>query len=181
MNVDEVLAQVVQAFETDQLERGRILLRQALQESNDSRIPYLLATDSAQEGRYDEALTLFEKAGQLNPPLPIAHLQQALLHLTLNQNDRAQAALQRIPTGNESDPIAAFRDGMLAMIQNNRNAAVKSLLKGIELNNINPALNKDMQILIDTITQPEQTGATAPDDKLREDADILLSAYKRTN
>ncbi|HKW65122.1 MAG TPA: tetratricopeptide repeat protein [Candidatus Acidoferrum sp.] len=59
-----------------------------------ARLQQALGQDYAVQGKYDLALTAFQKAAQLDPKLPEIHLAIALLCLELKKLDEAQAAIE---------------------------------------------------------------------------------------
>ena len=58
------------------------------------RLQQALGQEYAVQGKYDLALTAFQKAAQLDPKLPEIHLAIALLCLELKKLDEAQAAIE---------------------------------------------------------------------------------------
>ena len=59
-----------------------------------ARLQQALGQEYAIQGKYDLALTAFQKAAQLEPKLPEIHLAIALLCLELKKLDEAQAAIE---------------------------------------------------------------------------------------
>jgi len=136
---------------------------------------YLLGAEYAQIALYDRAMDAMEAAIALDPSLWTARLQLALLYLGANREDRAAETLGPLSQRPEDEPLQRFSDGLLRLIGNDLPGAQQVLADGIARNTVNPALNGDMQRIIDEIQR--RTG-DAPAEDTGTDADhILLSAY----
>jgi tetratricopeptide (TPR) repeat protein len=137
---------------------------------------YLLGAEYAQIRLYDRAMDEMEAAVALDPALWTARLQLALLYLGANKEERAADALRPLAEMGDDAALQQFATGLLALIGNDMQRAIQALADGIERNESNPALNGDMQRIIDEIGRRlEETPQPAEDS---EGADhILLSAY----
>jgi len=141
---------------------------------------YLLGAEYAQIRLYDRAMDEMEAAIALEPALWTARLQLALLYLGANQEERAGDALRPLAELGDDPALQRFAEGLLALIAADLNGALKLLADGIERNAANPALNGDMQRIIDEIGRRLEAAPQATDDGDQGDDQsdhILLSAY----
>ncbi|WUR12428.1 tetratricopeptide repeat protein [[Empedobacter] haloabium] len=137
---------------------------------------YLLGAEYAQIRLYDRAMDEMEAAIALDPALWTARLQLALLYLGANKEERAADALRPLAEMGDDAALQQFATGLLALIGNDMQRAIQALADGIERNESNPALNGDMQRIIDEIGRRLEEAPQPAEDS--EGADhILLSAY----
>lgn len=186
---DQTIQKAIDAMQDYDSKNARSLLLTAMALSPDSPVPsYLLACDYAQNREYDLAEGAFISALQLQPGLAIARFQLGLLQLT---NGRPAAALstwaplRELP---ESDPLRLFKTGLEQMALDQFDEAKLNLRRGLDANLENPALNRDMQMMIDAIQSHQDATAAAgqsdgiPTDVAEEDttgtAHFLLSRYR---
>ncbi|WEF32861.1 tetratricopeptide repeat protein [Pseudoduganella chitinolytica] len=140
---------------------------------------YLLGAEYAQIRLYDRAMDEMEAAIALDPALWTARLQLALLYLGANKEDRAGDALRPLAEMGDDPALQQFAKGLLALIAEDMAGAVSALADGIERNQANPALNGDMQRIIDEIGRRQEAAPPAAEDTDGSDGSehILLSAY----
>ncbi|NHZ89929.1 hypothetical protein F2P45_13035 [Massilia sp. CCM 8733] len=153
---------------------------------------FLLGAHYAQIQMYDRAVGEMESALALEPGLSIARFQLGLLWLTNGDAERAVTVLSPLQELPDSDPLRVFGHGLILLAQNQLPEASAALAKGIELNNTNLALNKDMQMFIDDIAKaiadspapPVVPAFAAAADEPVEDnpyhRHLLMSAYGGT-
>lgn len=159
---EQTMQKAIDAIQANDSASARALLLAAMKLGPNSPIPsYLLACDYAQNREYDLAEGAFISALQLQPGLAIARFQLGLLQLT---NGRPAAALstwaplEKLP---ESDSLRLFKTGLEQMALDQFDEAKVNLRRGLEANRENPALNRDMQMMIDAI-QSHQDASAAP-------------------
>jgi len=143
---------------------------------------YLLGAEYAQIRLYDRAMDEMEAAVALDPALWTARLQLALLYLGANREERAADALRPLAELGDDAALQRFATGLLALIGNDMPGALQALADGIERNQANPALNGDMQRIMDEIQRRLDEAPQAAEEGVEEEegegADhILLSAY----
>ena len=140
---------------------------------------YLLGAEYAQIRLYDRAMDEMEAAVALDPALWTARLQLALLYLSANREERAADALRPLAELGDDAALQRFATGLLALIGNDMPGALQALADGIERNQANPALNGDMQRIMDEIGRRlDEAPQAAGEAEEGEAADhILLSAY----
>lgn len=109
---------------------------------------YLLGAELAQAGHYDRAVSEMRIAVQLQPKLHTASLQLGLLLLTMNKPADAIAAWQPLERLDEGAALRLFKDGLEALIHEDFERCIRLLTQGIAANTTNPALNRDMKLVI---------------------------------
>ncbi len=147
---------------------------------------YLLAAIHAQIGMYDRATLEMTKAVELEPDLPTAHFQLGLLHITSGRVTEAERAWSPLDKLGESDPLFLFKRGMLHLINDEFDACIADLNHGIELNQLNDALNNDMQKIIVQAEQARTQQSVPPSTNAGQTSSetgqhILLSAYQNSD
>jgi tetratricopeptide (TPR) repeat protein len=135
---------------------------------------YLLGAEYAQIQLYDRAIDAMEAAIALDPALHMARLQLGLLYLGKDNSARAVDVLEVLEQLDELDPLQHFARGLLHLVRDEREAAREALEQGISLNTATPALNADMQRVVQEIGQlPASAAAPVAQDQ----SHVLLSAY----
>ena len=88
----------------------------------------------------------------------------------------------------EKNELFLFKTGMLHLSNDEFEECIKYLEKGLQLNHTNPALNKDMERMInkakEALNQNSTTDASKESDNQKEDTKsagnkLLLSAYEK--
>jgi tetratricopeptide (TPR) repeat protein len=159
---DERMAELVSAMqsEPDQVERIDALLGEF---PEDARLHFLRGSILIGKGRLIEAHRALSRAVALAPDFDIARFQLGLFQLTSGEADNALETwgrLDRLPDGHY---LRKFVDGLRCLIRDDFAGAIENLSRGIDLNQENPPLNGDMQMLIDQC-RPLLTGANARED-----------------
>lgn len=153
---------------------------------------YLLGALHAEIGLYDRAIEEMTKAIELEPSISAAHFQLGLLYMTSGQVEQARETWKALDEYGETHPFWLFKEGMLHLAADDFERSIELLSQGIALNKINPALNKDMQNVIErtkaalantTQEQPKPDGKsdtqpTEESEKIKKRKHVLLSAYK---
>jgi tetratricopeptide (TPR) repeat protein len=134
---------------------------------------YLLGAEYAQIALYDRAMDEMEAALALDPALWTARIQLALLYLAANRQDRAGDTLQPLAEHGQDEALQRFASGLLRLIADDLAGARDLLTAGMELNTANPALNGDMQRIVDEIGKRIEDAGDGDDGN----AHLLLSAY----
>lgn len=140
------LVRVMQAEQPDQIERIDALLA-AFPE--DARLHFLRGSALAGGGRLIEAHASLTRAVAIAPDFAIARFQLGLFQLTSGEAENALGTwgrLDRLPDGHY---LRKFVDGLRCLIRDDFKGAILNLSDGIRLNDENPPLNRDMQMVID--------------------------------
>jgi tetratricopeptide (TPR) repeat protein len=125
-------------------------LRAAIEnEPRKAELHYLLGAELAQNADYDGAVLEMSRALELDGSLHMCRFQLGLLLLTMALPDRARLVWADLEALDNSAPLWHFKRGLEYLIVDQFAACIGSLRTGIELNTSNPALNGDMQMVID--------------------------------
>jgi tetratricopeptide (TPR) repeat protein len=142
---------------------------------------FVLGAEYAQIKMYDRAVQEMEAAIALDPTLSIARFQLGLLWLTSGVADKAREVLEPLQELGNDNALAHFGRGLIHLMHDEFADAIQYLQQGIELNTENPALNADMQKIINEVNQlpPESlqkknTSTPSEDTSARH---IFISAY----
>ena len=122
-----------------------------------------------------------EAAIALDPTFAIARFQLGLLWLSSGVPDKALQTLQPLEELGEQNELTHFGRGLIHLMRDEFAETVHCLMRGIALNTANPALNADMQKIIDEINQlPPDALQNRSASASTEDAGerhIFISAY----
>ncbi|HWM69320.1 MAG TPA: hypothetical protein VNO35_22210 [Steroidobacteraceae bacterium] len=116
--------------------------------STEAETRYLLGAELAQAGHYDRAVQEMRAAVQMQPDLHTASLQLGLLLLTMNEPSDAITAWQPLDRLDERAALRLFKGGLEALIHEDFERCIRLLTQGIAANTTNPALNRDMNLVI---------------------------------
>ena len=116
---------------------------------DEAQLRYLRAAEYAQEKRYAEAEAEFIATLEIDPALYTCRFQLGLLQLTNAEVDKARDTWARLYAADVPADLQYFSRGLEAMIVDDFNTAIELLRQGMALNHSNPALNRDMQMVID--------------------------------
>lgn len=194
---DALIQQGLQASQADRVDQAMDLFRRASETIPASGLPhFLIGAELAQLGRMDEAEAAYANAVLLAPDLIMARYQLGLVQFT-----SARAALALVTWGplfqlSPENVLQRVVHGFAALAQDDFEKAEACFREGIALNHDNPALSKDLQLMLDRIatargvatptpTELQPAPAPAPEAAPAEqqaEADglhVLLSNYQR--
>ncbi|GAA4503172.1 tetratricopeptide repeat protein [Pseudaeromonas paramecii] len=142
---------------------------------------YLLGTAYATLGMMEEAAQSLTLALAQAPQLALARFQLGLVRLGLGQPEQASQTLQPLTTQAAEPVLQAFALGVLAIQAGDGAAAEQHLRHGIHLNTANPALNQDMQGLLEALEKMQLTDGKRPSEEegLQVENAYLLGAYRQ--
>ncbi|MBC7768238.1 MAG: hypothetical protein H7124_05575 [Phycisphaerales bacterium] len=166
----EALARDVAAAPAGQISRIDALL---LAFPDDARLHFLRGSILIGEGRPIEAHQSLSRAVALAPDFAIARFQLGFFQLTSGEAENALETwgrLDRLPDGHY---LRKFVDGLRCLIRDDFKGAIEALREGIPLNQENPPLNRDMQLIIDQCLPLLNGGEREDSDTVSETAFIL--------
>jgi tetratricopeptide (TPR) repeat protein len=156
------------------------LRRAVVNDPRNAELRYLLGAEMAQQKDYDSAVMEMSAAIALNPLLHVARFQLGLLHLTMARPDHATTVLGPLESLDDASSLKHFKRGLEALMKDDFANSVSHLREGIALNNENPPLNRDMNLLMEKINEAiaanESTHGSASADAIRTD----FSLYSNT-
>jgi len=141
---------------------------------------YMLGAEYAQIKMFPKAIDEMEAALALDPALSVARLQLGLLCLAANDSIRASEVFSALQGLSQQDPLHHFGSGLQHLIREQLLEAEQCLMRGIDLNDSNVALNGDMQKVLTEIgvlraAAPQALSQAA--EISESERNILLSAY----
>jgi tetratricopeptide (TPR) repeat protein len=148
---DELMHLALQANDTDDIETVIGYLKRVLaNDPNHGSALYLLGAQHAQMGMFDRAVEEMTRAVEVDPNIPpAAHFQLGLLHLTSGRVAESMAAWAPLDQLEQDDALLLFKRGLIHLIKDEFADCIELLEYGITVNNLHPALNKDMQMFAD--------------------------------
>jgi Flp pilus assembly protein TadD len=162
----------------DQVDNPLMELRRAvLEQPRNGALRYLLGAELAHQRRYDDAVLEMSAAIALDPLLHIARLQLGLLHLTMAQPHHTVAVLAPLEDLDDRSALKHFKRGLEALVNDDLAGALRHLQRGMDLNDENAPLNRDINLIVERIRaalQPDGVAVPKPaaeqgDDTVRTD------------
>jgi len=120
----------------------------------DPRLHFLRGSMLAAERRYPEAHAAMSRAIEVAPGYAIARFQLGLLELSSGDPAAALGTWAPLQALDEDNPLRLFSAGLEHMARDEFEAARAKLEQGIALNQENPALNRDMRMVIAEMPSP---------------------------
>jgi len=140
---------------------------------------YLLGAEYAGKGQYDLAVAEMQAALARKPELAAARFQLGLLFLTLARVEEAAATWGLLDMLPHEHPLYLFKSGLLHLIQEQFDKAVTFLKEGIAGNTENPALNRDMQLVLDQIARKQAEASGTAVASATDAQHFLVSSYRK--
>lgn len=135
----------------------------------DPRLHFLRGSVLAATRLYPEARAAMAAAVELAPDYLIARFQLGFLEFTSGYAGTAATTWQPLQTLQADHALRRFAEGLMRLLGDDINGAVAGLRLGIEANDENPSLNRDMQLLIDELLKTR-----SPDDEPTSQTQLLL-------
>jgi Flp pilus assembly protein TadD len=140
----------------------------------DPRLHFMRGSLLAGQGRYDEARDAMVRAVDISPGYAVARFQLGFLELTCGRGVAADATWRPLESLPANDPLRVLARGLSHLIRDEFGEAIALLHQGMALNTSNPALNADMQLIIDKINAD---GLAPPTNAPISEAHLLLQQY----
>lgn len=179
LNGEELFHLGLEAMKGNNSEAAIEYLKRSLELNGDNpKAAYLLGAMHAQIGMYDRAIENMKKAIELEPGLSAARFQLGLLHLTSARVQEAMNVWQPLELLGPGDPYYLFKQGLEHLARDEFEQCQTYLREGIAANQANPALNVDMQRIMNDVTTLIANNAHATAEQPAEDGKhLLISAY----
>lgn len=131
----------------------------------DPRLHFMLGSVLAGKGRAIEAHQSMSRAVELAPGFLVARYQLGFFELTSGEPERALSTWGPLLAAPRDNYLRVFVEGMTHLIRDEFAEAIARFQAGIALNNENPPMNNDIQLLIAECRKlQERSGATADED-----------------
>lgn len=174
---DDLIAQGQTASQADEAARAIECFEQASATRPTAALPqYLLGAEFAALGEIGKAEAAFANAVRLAPEFPMARFQLGLLQFSSGRAALALLTWQPLLQLPATDPLPRFVQGFAALANDQFKAAVAYFEAGLPLSASNPALTRDILMLIERIRAIAPGDAPSPDG-LRERDDAVASAH----
>lgn len=164
------------------------LLQQAAAEEPGSGIPhFLMGSEYASIGQFEQAELAFSNAVLLSPQLPVARYQLGLLQYSSGRAPAALVTWQPLLSLGETSPMPHWVRGFAALAQDQFDTAKGHFETGVRLNTENPPMSSDILKIIAQIEavqrsnaeQAEGTSNPPQTEEAEASAHFLLSSYGR--
>ena len=139
---------------------------------SDARLHFLHGSLLAASKAYGEAHDYFAQAVALAPDYKVARYQMGLLELSSGDPVSAAATWAPLEALDADDALRLFATGLQHLARDEFAEATECLTAGLANNHENPAINRDIQLILASMetTEPPEDGATSA-------AHLLLQQY----
>ncbi|MGQ5524409.1 hypothetical protein ACUHMQ_14275 [Chitinimonas sp. PSY-7] len=184
LTVDELMHLALEASERERYDLSITYLKQAVAQPVPPRaeVLFLLGAQYAQIKMFDDAVVWMQRAVEVNPQFDIAVFQLGLLQLMRGDAVAATSTWQRLDSLPDEHALKLFRNGLLALNQNQLEEAAATLRAGLACDYPNAPLLAEMRRVLSNIEQMQSTSSapvgetTAVNEPVADH--IFLSAYK---
>ena len=153
------LTTLLEQMTSDEANAMRCLAVLLAEYEDDPRLHFLEGSLFAEQRDYSAARDAMRRAVDLAPDFAIARFQLGFLLLTCGEPHAAQEAWGPLHGLPQDNYLRIFVTGLCHLIRDEFDDAVARLGEGISRNDENPALNNDMQMIVDEIhRKPRQSG-----------------------
>lgn len=161
---DEEMGEALGALQQD--DEGGIAKIDSLLEDHpqDARLHFLKGSVLAGMQRYAEAHQGIARAVAIAPGFAIARFQLGFLEFTSGEAASAEATWAPLMELAHDDPLRLFASGLQLLARDEFAEAIALLRQGVANNQVNPVLNRDMEMLIREIQT--RTGEEAADEPM---------------
>ncbi|HEX8232302.1 MAG TPA: hypothetical protein VF559_03015 [Caulobacteraceae bacterium] len=142
----------------------------------DPRLHFLHASLLAGQRRYEEARAGMAEAVRLAPDYEIARFQLGFLHFTSGFPQEAAATWEPLADLAPEHPLRFFSLGLNKLACDEFTVAIECLTAGTKKNQIYPSLNKDMNLIIETV----RTQLSGEDQQLSPTQALLRQYREKT-
>lgn len=140
----------------------------------DPRLHFLKGSLLASRQDYAGARVAMRRAVDIAPDYAVARFQLGLLLLTCGEPYAAQEALGPLHSLAPDHYLHLFASGLSSLISDDFERAADLLVRGMSRNHDNPAMNRDMQLIVDQLRTKMADGVgngpASPVDQLLQQA-----------
>jgi len=162
---EDALTELMREVETDDTNDVSSIDALLIDYPEDPRLHFLRGSVLVSDQNLVEAHAAMKRAVEIAPDFLIARFQLGFFELSSGEPQAALANWQPLEKLPEQHYLRRFVTGLTYLIQDEFQLAVNNLESGISINNENPPLNNDMQLIIDKCkdiltaddNQPEET------------------------
>lgn len=151
LDAEELFYLALKEVEEGNREKSILYLKQSISLDAKPESLFLLGAEYAEIGMYDRAIAAMSEALTLAPELWTAWFQLGLLYLTQELAEAATDAFSRLAQLGAESCFFHFGDGMTKLVGGELEQAVEALELGLSLNLDNPALNRDVSAILNSL------------------------------
>jgi tetratricopeptide (TPR) repeat protein len=154
LNAEELLHLAIKSISRDDSEGALVKLKRSLElDANSAHAHFLLGTQYADIGMIPRALEEMQAALDIDPNMQMARFQLGLLQMTIGATEEGSATWAPFEELVAEHPLRLFAYGIQHMVRDEFDMAKRLLTEGIARNVVNPALNRDMAVIVGRIDE----------------------------
>ena len=183
LDAEELFHLAMKASEEGDREKTISYLKRSIASQPQAKSIYILAAEYAELGMMQRAIEGMQRAVELEPTLWTAHFQLGLLFLSQALIQEAKNAWEPLIDLGPDAYLYHFAVGCMQLIDDKTEDALESFAIGVEMNDDNPALNRDIANIVNSVLasgqadEAETSGAAAgPDGVAEQDFDDMEPA-----
>ncbi len=174
------LLQQIQAIEGDRPSTVSLLIAAAQEHAQDARPLLLLGAELIHAGALDQGEAALVEALRRDSTFAIARFQLGLLQVTRDRPDDARATWAPLDDLDTNDPLRLFKTGLELLVQGRPAEARPWLERGIEHNQSNQPLNRDMRMVLGQVDAMTSGGSPPASPETPQDH-FLISSYRKSS
>lgn len=179
LDSEELLFLAIRDSEEGKHDDSITKLKSALRiDADNAKAQYMLAAQYAEIGMYERALEHMQASVQLDPDLHTAHFQLGLLHLTAGRLVEADLAWRPLDALGDDSEFFLFKSGLLVLANDEGQKCIEFIERGLEANVSNPALNKDMERVVEDVKKQLSQVPGGAAEELPQ-SNVLLNSYQQ--
>ena len=183
LDAEELFHLAMKASEEGDREKTISYLKRSIASQPQAKSIYILAAEYAELGMMQRAIEGMQRAVELEPTLWTAHFQLGLLFLSQALIQEAKNAWEPLIDLGPDAYLYHFAVGCMQLIDDKTEDALESFATGVEMNDDNPALNRDIANIVNSVMASGQSGggeasgaAAAPNGAAENDFDDMAPA-----
>ena len=183
LDAEELFHLAMKASEEGDREKTISYLKRSIASQPQAKSIYILAAEYAELGMMQRAIEGMQRAVELEPTLWTAHFQLGLLFLSQALIQEAKNAWEPLIDLGPDAYLYHFAVGCMQLIDDKTEDALESFAIGVEMNDDNPALNRDIANIVNSVLasgqadEAETSGAAAgPNGVAEQDFDDMEPA-----
>jgi tetratricopeptide (TPR) repeat protein len=159
LDAEELFHLAMKASEEGDREKTISYLKRSIARQPQAKSIYILAAEYAELGMMQRAIEGMQRAVELEPTLWTAHFQLGLLFLSQTLIQEAKNAWEPLIDLGPDAYLYHFAVGCIQLIDDKTEDALESFATGVEMNDDNPALNRDIANIVNSVMASGQSDA----------------------
>ncbi len=163
LDAEELFHLAMKASEEGDRDKTITYLKRSIALQPQAKSIYILAAEYAELGMMQRAIEGMQRAVELEPTLWTAHFQLGLLFLSQSLIQEAKNAWEPLIELGPEAYLYHFAVGCMQLIDEKTEDALESFAIGVNMNDDNPALNRDIGNIVNSVLGSEQAGEKRPE------------------